>query len=90
VLGLLQSHNSSLSGQYFSSPTAENLTEVFNAIHQTVVRVSNTAPQDVDVIEVTEDYIEGETNFSIQPTSINETSDGRTMITWLNISACWQ
>jgi hypothetical protein len=51
-----------------------------------VVRVSNTAPENVDVIEVTEDYIEGESSFSIQPTSINQTSDGRTMITWLNVS----
>jgi Ca-activated chloride channel family protein len=78
---------SATGGQYFSSPTAENLAEVFNAIHQTVVRVSNTAPENVDVIEVTGDYIEeGETSFSIQPTSINQTSDGKTMITWMNVS----
>jgi hypothetical protein len=69
-------------GQYYYPPTAENLQAAFDNISG----LSNTTPRNVDVIEVTENYIEDLTNFSIKPTSINPTSEGRTMITWLNVS----
>lgn len=77
---------SATGGAYLSSPTAENLDEVFNAILQTLIKVSSSAPASIDVIEVTESYIEGEVNYSIEPTSIIQSREGRTVITWSNIA----
>ena len=76
----------SATGGQYSSPAAENLDSIFGSILQTVIRETNTAPENIDIVEVTEEYIENESNFSIEPTSINQTGGGMTEIIWQNIS----
>jgi hypothetical protein len=69
-------------GQYYNAPTAENLEAIFYDILTEIV--INTAPTYVDVVEVTQDYIIDEGDFSIVPDSIVEV-DGKTIITWSNV-----
>ena len=45
----------------------------------------NIGPANIDIVEVTQPFIVNEGNFSISPTSVNETN-GHTMIVWKNIS----
>ncbi|WP_455392597.1 vWA domain-containing protein [[Eubacterium] cellulosolvens] len=70
-------------GEYYSSPSAENLQAIFDAIYDEVV--ISTIPHYVDVIEVTESYIIGHDNFNIAPDSITINIDGTTTIIWDNI-----
>jgi len=72
-------------GQYFSAPTADALQDIFDAIFQIVV--ISTAPIDVDVIEVTQDYIIDESSFSPTPNSVTENMDGTTTIRWNDVGS---
>lgn len=69
-------------GQYYPSPTADNLQAIFDDIYEEIV--TDTIPYNVDVIEVTESYIIDEGSFSRAPDSVN-TVGGITTITWNNI-----
>ncbi len=70
-------------GMYYSAPTAENLQTVFDEILETII--TSTAPYGVDIVEVTQSYIVDEGDFSVAPDSMAEV-DGKTVITWLNVS----
>lgn len=70
-------------GVYYSSPDAENLEDIYIEIYEAIV--TSTVPHYVDVIEVTESYIIGHTNFNIAPDSITTNLDGTTTIIWENI-----
>ena len=70
-------------GLYYDAPTAENLDDIFDEIFTTII--INTAPYDVDVVEVTQSHIVGEGSFSITPDSVVEVG-GETEITWLNVA----
>jgi hypothetical protein len=70
-------------GQYYPSPTADNLQAIFDAIFTQVI--ISTAPSNVDVLEVTQDYIVEEGNFSIAPDAIVDIS-GKTKMVWLNVA----
>jgi Mg-chelatase subunit ChlD len=74
-------------GQYYPSPTAENLQAVFDSIFQATV--SSTEPANVDVIQVTQNYMEIEesnsSSFSILPSSIERGEEGQTIIKWQNV-----
>ena len=70
-------------GQYFSSPTSQNLQTIFDEILTTVVL--NTSPSMVNITETTMSYIVEESDFSITPDSVTEV-DGQTVITWLNVA----
>jgi Ca-activated chloride channel family protein len=68
-------------GQYYFPPSAENLQAAFDNIFQIIV--TKTAPTNVDIIEVTQPYLQvNQSTFSIEPTSLSTTADGKTMITW--------
>lgn len=69
-------------GSYYSSPSAENLDEIYDAILEEII--TSTQPHDVQVVEVTESYITGHSDFSHTPDSIT-TVGGKTVITWNNI-----
>jgi Ca-activated chloride channel family protein len=73
-------------GGYFSSLTTDNISRIFDNLSQfhTIVE-SRTEPKNIDVIEVTQKYIENETNFSILPSNVNETN-GNTVMIWENVS----
>lgn len=71
-------------GQFFNSPSAENLDDIFNAILQTIV--TNTSPSDVTLVETTQDYIVDEGSFSIAPDSITTLAGGQTQMTWNNVA----
>jgi len=79
----LQDMASATGGQYYSSPTAENLQAIFDAIFTQII--TSTAPSNVDVVEVTQPYIIDEGSFSIPPDSVVEVS-GKTVITWLDVA----
>ncbi|UCC93646.1 MAG: VWA domain-containing protein [Thermoplasmata archaeon] len=70
-------------GTYYNSPDPGNLGQIFADIF-TVVG-GNTVPYYVDVIEVTQPYIVGHSNFNWPPDSIVTALDGTTTITWLNV-----
>lgn len=70
-------------GLYFSSPDADNLQAIFDSIFTTIIL--RTAPQNVDVVEVTQPYIIDEDSFSIVPDFIMEV-DGKTKMVWLNVA----
>ncbi|MBN1194664.1 MAG: VWA domain-containing protein [Methanomicrobiaceae archaeon] len=74
---------SATGGTYYSSPLAENLNSIFDAIY---AGVASTAPYNVDLVEVTETYIVGEGSFSIAPDSVVENGDGTTTMTWTNVA----
>ncbi|HEU4448152.1 MAG TPA: S8 family serine peptidase [Nitrososphaeraceae archaeon] len=80
----LRNISSSTGGQYFSSPSAENLQEIFNTIFRTVTTL---APSDVHIREILQNYvILDESSFNIRPTRITNMDDGRTLIEWDNIT----
>ncbi|MEJ2251072.1 MAG: VWA domain-containing protein [Candidatus Lokiarchaeota archaeon] len=70
-------------GQHYSSPSNENLLAIYAAIYEEIV--TSTIPHYVDVIEVTQDYIVGHSNFNILPDSISTNLDGTTTLIWNNI-----
>ncbi|OPZ44281.1 MAG: von Willebrand factor type A domain protein [Euryarchaeota archaeon ADurb.BinA087] len=76
--GPLQDMADATGGNFYPAPTPESLEAIFNEIFETI----NTAPQNVDVVEVTEDYIVGESAFSITPSSYVDP-----VIRWDNIAA---
>ena len=69
-------------GMYFPSPAASNLDAVFASVYD---GVADTAPYNVDLIEVTESYIVAEKDFSIIPDSVAENDDGTTTMIWTNV-----
>lgn len=71
-------------GQFFDSPSADNLDDIFDAILQTIV--TNTSPSDVTLVETTQDYISDEGSFSIVPDSIVTLGGGQTQMTWNNVA----
>lgn len=71
-------------GQFFDSPSADNLNDIFDAILQTIV--TNTSPHDVTLVETTQDYIVDEASFSIAPDSIVALAGGQTQMTWNNVA----
>ncbi len=79
----LQDIATATGGTYYASPTADNLQDIFDEIFETVI--ISTAPTDVDVHEITQDYIIDESTFSIAPTSVTENPDGTTYIFWEDV-----
>ena len=47
----------------------------------------STIPYNVDVVEITQEYIIDEGSFNINPDSITTDASGQTVITWLDIGA---
>jgi Ca-activated chloride channel family protein len=82
--GPLTDMASATGGQFFNAPSPANLDAIFNAILQQIV--INTAPSDVKLVETTQDYIVGESNFSIAPDSIVTLPGGQTQMTWNNVA----
>ena len=90
-IGLGASHSSAIlidmadatGGTYYNSPSADNLQDIYDAIFTEIV--TSTIPHYVDVIEITESYITGHSNFNIAPTSNTPNGDGTTTIIWENI-----
>lgn len=71
-------------GQYYSSPSAENLSAIYDAIYEEIT--TSTVPHYVNVTEVTQSYIiVDETSFNIAPDSVTHNADGTTTIIWENI-----
>ncbi|MFC2038798.1 VWA domain-containing protein [Chloroflexota bacterium] len=71
-------------GQAFNSPTAANLQAIFNAIFTQVI--NSTVPHNVDVVEVTQSYIQViPGSFNITPSSVTVAGSGETTIIWNNI-----
>jgi Ca-activated chloride channel family protein len=79
----LQDIATATGGTYYSSPEADNLEAIFDEIFTSVI--ISTAPQDVDVHEITQDYIIDESSFSITPTSITTNPDGTTYLFWEDV-----
>jgi hypothetical protein len=70
-------------GAYYSSPSASNLQDIYDAIY--TVLVTSNVPHYVDVTEVTQDYIIGHGDFNIAPDSVTTNGDGTTTIVWTNV-----
>ena len=71
-------------GNYYASPSPDNLQAIFDAIYEEVV--TSTIPYNVNVTEVTQSYIiEDETSFNIAPNSVSTDGFGITTIVWNNI-----
>lgn len=83
VEGNLEDMATKTGGQYFSSPSSDNLQTIFDEILTTIIH--NTSPSQVNVTETTMDYIVDEADFSITPDTIVEI-DGHTVLTWLNVA----
>jgi Ca-activated chloride channel family protein len=81
--GPLQDMASATGGTYYSSPSAANLQAIFDAIFTEVI--ISTAPYDVDLCEVTHDYIVDEGSFSIAPDNITNVG-GKTKMEWLDVA----
>ena len=81
--GPLEDMADATGGAYYDSPDPDNLVEIYDTIFDEIV--SSTVPHYVDVIEVTESYIIGHTNFNIAPDSITTNLDGTTTIIWENV-----
>jgi Ca-activated chloride channel family protein len=79
----LQDMANATGGKYYPAPTADNLQAIFDEIYEEVV--TSTIPYNVDVIEVTQSYIEDEGSFNITPDSVVTDGAGITTITWNNI-----
>jgi Ca-activated chloride channel family protein len=79
----LQDMANATGGAYYNAPNASNLEAIFNAIYTEVI--ISTAPEDVDVCEVTQPYIVDEGSFSIAPDNIT-TVDGKTKMEWYNVA----
>jgi hypothetical protein len=83
-MGPLNDMASATGGLVYSSPTPANLQAIFNAIFAQVI--SSTVPHNVDVIEVTQSYVQVDTgSFNIAPTSVTVAGSGETTIVWSNI-----
>lgn len=83
-VGPLQDMATATGGQFFNSPSAENLDDIFDAILQTIV--TNTSPSGVTLVETTQDYIVDEGSFSIAPDSITTLAGGQTQMIWNNVA----
>lgn len=70
-------------GKYYFADDANDFSAIYQDILSTIV--TNTAPSNVDVVEVTMPYIVEEGSFSVQPDSVTTDADGKTTITWLNV-----
>jgi Ca-activated chloride channel family protein len=70
-------------GAYYPSPTADNLQAIFDTIFTTII--TSTAPQNVDLVEVTQPYIIDEGSFSVTPDSVIPV-DGKTKMVWNNVA----
>jgi Ca-activated chloride channel family protein len=71
-------------GEYYLSPSADNLQSIFNEIFKKVT--TSDAPCYVDVVESTQNYIVDESSFNVTPDNIVTNDSGITTITWKNIS----
>lgn len=80
---ILQQIATGTGGQYYFAATANDIAAIYQDILSTIV--TNTAPSNVDVVEVTMPYIVEEGSFSVQPDSVTTDADGKTTITWLNV-----
>lgn len=83
-IGPLTDMATATGGQFFNSPSPENLDDIFDAILQTII--TNTSPSDVTLVETTQDYIVSEGSFSIAPDSVVTLGGGQTQMTWNNIA----
>jgi Ca-activated chloride channel family protein len=71
-------------GAYYSSPSAENLDAIYEAIYEEIV--TSTIPHFINVTEVTQSYIlVDEDSFNIAPNSFSKNVDGTTTMFWENI-----
>jgi hypothetical protein len=70
-------------GKYYFAATAGEIEAIYNDILKEIT--INTAPSNVNVVEVTQDYIVDEGSCSPTPCSIVDNLDGTTTITWLNV-----
>lgn len=72
-------------GQYFSSPTAENLQAVYEDIFERVIE--STSPANVTLVETFPDYVKIVPNsFTVVPNSVTKNIIGETVVEWHNIS----
>ena len=80
----LRNISSSTGGQYFSSPSAANLQEIFDTIFRTVTTL---APSNVHIREILQNYvILDENSFNVRPARFTNIDEGRTLIEWDNIA----
>jgi Ca-activated chloride channel family protein len=71
-------------GAYYSSPSADNLQAIYDAIYEEIV--TSSIPHYVNVTEVTQSYIVvDEDSFNYPPDEITHNPDGTTTIFWENI-----
>jgi Ca-activated chloride channel family protein len=70
-------------GEYYSSASASNLQDIYDDIYGAIV--TSTQPHDVQVVEITESYITGHSNFNIAPDSVTTAAGGKTTIIWNNV-----
>jgi len=78
----LQDMAETTGGAFFIVTAPEDLQLVYDQIFTLI----NRAPDMVNIVEVTEDYIVDEGSFSIAPDSVVENPDGTTTITWNNVA----
>ena len=80
----LQDMATATGGAYYSSPSAENLDAIYEAIYEMIV--TSTIPHYVNITEVTQSYIVvNESSFNIVPDSFTHNLDGTTTMFWENI-----
>jgi Ca-activated chloride channel family protein len=71
-------------GSYYFSATSSNLQDIYDDIFDEIV--TSTIPHYVDVVEITESYITGHSDFNIAPTSISTSLSGQTTIIWEDVA----
>ena len=79
---ILQTIATETGGKNYLATSAADIATIYQDILTTIV--TQTSPSDVNVVEVTKDYIVNEGTFSIAPDSVVEVA-GETTITWLNV-----
>jgi Ca-activated chloride channel family protein len=82
--GPLEDMADNTGGDYYTSASASNLQAIYDDIYTAIV--TSTQPHDVQVVEVTESYITGHSDFNIAPDSITTNPDGTTTIIWNNVA----
>jgi Ca-activated chloride channel family protein len=83
--GPLEDMADTTGGDYYYSPTPQDLTEIYNAIYDEVT--TSNIPNFVNVTEVLQDHIIlVDDSFNIDPDDVTENLDGTTTIFWENVA----
>jgi Ca-activated chloride channel family protein len=91
-VGLGASHSSAIledmadatGGEYYALTDPEDLVDTYDEIYKEIA--TSTMPHFVDVVEITETYITGHSDFNIAPTSISTSVSGETTIIWEDVA----